>query len=166
MTQNPTNKFTPDGFIKLMSFLHMGISVTPIILGALFYFNNDDPKLLVSDSNDVFLAIVPIVALASIYVSDLIFKKIVASIPQNEGLRSKLAKFQTASIIKYALLEGASLFSIVIFGNTQNLLYLIIGAFLLFYLFLQRPTKQKIEAALNLQGAEKAKFNRLDEPLV
>jgi hypothetical protein len=106
------------------------------------------------------------VALASIYVSDLIFKKIVASIPQNEGLRSKLAKFQTASIIKYALLEGASLFSIVIFGNTQNLLYLIIGAFLLFYLFLQRPTKQKIEAALNLQGAEKAKFNRLDEPLV
>ncbi|MHA7863763.1 hypothetical protein [Flagellimonas marinaquae] len=166
MTQNPSHKFTPAGFIKLMSFLHMGIAATPIILGAMFYFNNDDPKLMSTDSNDFFLAIVPIVALASIYMGDLFFKKMLASTPKNEGLRAKLAKFQTASIIKYALLEGASLFSIVIFANTQNLIYLIIGAFLICYLFLQRPTRQKIEAALNLQGEEKAKFNRLEEPLI
>jgi len=74
-------------------------------------------------------------------------------------------KFQTASIIKYALLEGASLFSIVIFSNTQNLTYLIIGVVLIGYLYLQRPTKSKIESALDLKGADKAKFDRTHEPV-
>jgi len=63
------------------------------------------------------------------------------------------------------MLEGAALFSVVIFSNTQNLTYMIIGAFLIFYLLLQRPTKDKIERFLDLRGEEKAKFNQLNEPL-
>lgn len=148
-----------------MSFLHMGISATPIILGFLFYFNAQEPKFSTSGSDDMFLAIVPLVALASIFLGDFIFKKILGSIPEASGLRDKLNKFQTASILKYVLLEGASLFSIVIFSNTQNLVYLTIGIILILYLFIQRPTKQKIENNLNLKGTDKAKFDRTHEPV-
>jgi len=165
MAQKTSNQFTPGGFIKVMSFLHLGIATTPVILAILFYFNAEDPELDTSDTNDIFLAIVPVVALASIFLGDFIFKKILRSVSQKNGLREKLTKFQTASIIKYALLEGASLFSIVIFSNTQNLTYLIIGVVLIGYLYLQRPTKPKIESALDLKGAEKAKFDRTHEPV-
>ena len=167
MVQNnkPTNQITPSGFIRIMSFLHMGIAATPIILGILFYFNSEDPQFSTSGSDDMFLAIVPVVALASIFLGDFIFKKILGSVSQKNRLREKLGKFQTASILKYVLLEGASLFSMVIFSNTQNLVYLILGIVLILYLFLQRPTKQKIENALDLKGAEKAKFDRTHEPV-
>ncbi|MBW8244339.1 hypothetical protein K1F50_16135 [Muricauda oceani] len=148
-----------------MSFLHMGIAATPIILGILFYFNSEDPQFNPSGSEDMFLAIVPVVALASIFLGDFIFKKILGSASQKNGLREKLGKFQTASILKYVLLEGASLFSMVIFSNTQNLVHLILGIVLILYLFLQLPTKQKIESALDLKGAEKAKFDRTHEPV-
>lgn len=148
-----------------MAFLHLGISVTPVILGTLFYFNNNDSKVDVSNTGDIFMAIVPIIALASIFFGNRIFRKTIQSIPKNASLKDKLNKFQTASIIKYALLEGGSLFSIVIFANTQNLVYLIIGAFLIFFLFLQHPTKQTIENALELRGKDKTKFNRANTPL-
>lgn len=148
-----------------MSLLHMGISATPVILSILFYFTNKDAKLDVSNSGDIFLTIVPVVALSSIFLSDFLFKKMAKSFPESDTLRDKLTKFQTASIIKYGILEGAALFSVVIFANTQNLIYLIIGVFLIFYLFLLKPTKQKIESVLNLTGEEKAKFDRANKVL-
>nr|WP_321414298.1 hypothetical protein [uncultured Allomuricauda sp.] len=167
MVQNnkPTNQITPHGFIRVMSFLHMGIAATPVLLGVLFFYNSEDAKFSISGTDDLFLAIVPVVALSCIFLGDYIFRKILRSTPNHSGLRNKLNKFQTASILKYVLLEGASLFSMVIFSNTQNLVYLILGIVLILYLFLQRPTRQKIENSLNLKGAEKAKFGRAHEPV-
>ncbi|MEC7265155.1 MAG: hypothetical protein VXW38_15555 [Bacteroidota bacterium] len=159
------NRFTPAGFLKIMSFLHLGITATPIILGILFYTQSQGAQMNFDTSGDMFMAIVPVVAIGSIFLGDLIFKKMLGSLPKGSSLRDKLAKFQTASIIKFALLEGAALFAIVIFSNTQNLTYLIIGAFLIFYLLLQRPTKDKIERILDLRGEEKAEFNQMNEPL-
>lgn len=159
------NKFTPAGFLKIMSFLHLGIAATPIVLGILFYTQSKGAQLNFDNSGDMFIAIVPVIAIGSIFIGDFIFRKTLGSLPKNTSLRDKLAKFQTTSMIKYALLEGAALFAIVIFSNTQNLTYLIIGAFLIFYLLLQRPTKDKIERILELKGEEKAKFDQLNEPL-
>ncbi len=159
------NRFTPAGFLKIMSFLHLGIAATPIVLGILFYTQSQGARLNFDNSGDMFMAIVPVVAIGSIFIGDFIFRKMLGNLPKGSSLRDKLAKFQTASMIKFALLEGASLFAIVIFSNTQNLTYIIIGAFLIFYLLLQRPTKDKIERLLDLRGAEKAKFDQLNEPL-
>ncbi|WP_318344136.1 hypothetical protein [Flagellimonas baculiformis] len=156
---------TPSGFLKTMSFLHLGIAATPIIMGVLFYSQADNILLDFSGSGDMFLAIVPLIALSSIVMGNFIFKKIMGKVPKELGLKEKLAKFQTVSIIKYALLEGAALFSMVIFSNTQNLAYIIIGAFLVLFLFLQKPTKNKIEHVLGLTGEQKAQFNKLDMPL-
>ncbi|MDF0708064.1 MAG: hypothetical protein VX772_06955 [Bacteroidota bacterium] len=163
--QNNSNKLTPGGFLKTISFLHIGISATPVVLGALFYFRASKMELTLTDTDDMFLAIVPMVALAGIFLGDFIFKKMTGSLPKDMDLRTKLNRFQSASILKYALLEGAALFCIVIFANTANLTYLIIAVSLIFYLFFQKPTKQKIENVLDLRGEEKSKFNRTNEPL-
>lgn len=163
--QNVKNSFTPASYVKILSFLHLGILATPLILAIFLYFQIQDTHLSFSDSDDMFLAIVPIIAVGGVFLSDFLFRKIVKSIPSSMGLKEKLARFQTACIISYALLEGAALFSIVIFYNTQNFAYLLIGLFLLFYLYLKRPTKDKVEHQLNLQGAQKAQFGRVNQPL-
>ena len=162
---NTNNKFTPGGFLKIMSFLHLGIAAAPVALGILFFTQSDNTQLNFSSDGDVFLMVVPLVAIGSIFLGDLVFRKIVQGFSDELSLRERLSKFQSAAIIKYAALEGAALFSLVIFSNTQNLTYLIIGVFLIFYLFLQRPTKDKIEGLLNLRGEQKAQFNQLNEPL-
>ncbi|MFD2099409.1 hypothetical protein [Flagellimonas iocasae] len=163
--QNVKNSFTPASYVKILAFLHLGILATPAILALFFYFQIQDAHLSFSDSDDMFLAIVPVVAMVGIFLGDFLFRKMVKSIPSNMGLKEKLARFQTACIISYALLEGPALFCIVIFYNTQNFAYLFIGLFLLFYLYLKRPTKDKVLNQLNLQGAQKAQFNRLNQPI-
>ncbi len=163
--QNAKNSFTPSSYLKVLSFLHLGIMATPLLLAVFFYFQIQDAHLSFTDSEDVFIAIAPIIAMAAIFLGDLLFRKIIKSIPNDMGLKEKLARFQMACIVSYALLEGAALFSIVIFYNIQNFTYLFIGLFLLFYLYLKRPTKDKIEHLLNLQGAQKAQFNKLNEPI-
>ncbi|KAB7529378.1 hypothetical protein F8C76_16265 [Flagellimonas olearia] len=163
--KNATTPITPNSFIKTLSFLHMGIMAGPVILGIFFYTQVQNSHLDFSDSGDAFLAIIPLIAITGIFLGGFIFNKMIRSIPKDLDLRQKLARFQTASIIKYAFLEGPALFGIVIFHNTQNLAYLIIAAFLIFYLFLQRPTRDKVERHLDLRGEEKSKFNRYDQPL-
>ncbi|WP_293296459.1 hypothetical protein [Allomuricauda sp.] len=164
MLSNDT-RFSPAGFIKIMSLLHLGICATPIVLGTLFYFNTENAIFDISSTDDFFLALVPLGAIGSIFFGDLVFKKMTRNLPDSIDLRTKLARFQTASIIKYALLEGAAILGIVVFIHTQNLIYLIIGALVVFYLALLHPTKQKIENSLSLTGEDKAKFDRVNAPL-
>ncbi|MEO2053602.1 hypothetical protein [Flagellimonas beolgyonensis] len=162
---NTANRITPGGFLKMLSFLHLGIAATPIALGIFFYVQSQNAEISFEDEGDMFMAIVPLIAISSIFIGDFLFKKWIGSLPEKMALRDKLAKFQSAAIIKYALMEGAALFAMVIFSNTQNLTYLLIGVFMIFYLILQRPTKDKIERLLNLRGEEKAQFDQLNEPL-
>lgn len=162
---NTANRITPKGFLKMLSLLHLGIAATPIVLGIFFYVQSRNAKLSLDDEGDMFMAIVPLIAISSIFVGDLLIKKWIGNLPEKMALRDKLAKFQSAAIIKYALMEGAALFALVIFSNTQNLTYFLIGVFMIFYLILQRPTKDKVERMLNFKGKEKAQFDRLDEPL-
>ncbi|WP_318309720.1 hypothetical protein [Flagellimonas crocea] len=165
MAKDLSNKYTPGGYVKMMSILHIGILATPIILGILFYVEAKKTELSFSVSDDMFLAIVPIMSICCILLGDFLFKKITGSLPREMELLTKLTRFQTASIVKYALIEGAAIFCMVIFTNTQNLTYLLIGALIVLYLLFQRPTKQKIEDVLDLRGEEKARFDRVNKVL-
>jgi hypothetical protein len=75
----------------------------------------------------------------------------------------KLSGFQTALIIKYALLEGPALIGIVAFNNNGNLLYLIISGILLLYLIIQRPTNDMIETRLNFTLQQQNQFNQKEQ---
>lgn len=163
--QNTKNSITAASYVKTLSNLHLGILATPLILAAFLYFKTQKAHLSFSYSDDIFLAIVPVIAIAGIFLGDFLFRKLATSITPTMGLKEKLTRFQTACIISYAMLEGAAIFSFVIFYNTQNVTYLLIGSFLLFYLYLKRPTKDKVLYQLNLQGAQRAQFNRPNEPI-
>ena len=164
--QNSTNSFTPAKYIKTLSLLHMVIMATPVLVGVFFYSQASDTYLNFTNTEDIFLAICPIVAVGSIFLGDYLLKKMVNSFPPDLDLKEKLIRFQRACIIKYGLMEGATFLCVIFFYQTHNLAYLAIGAFLTFFLFLQRPVKDKIERILNLQGAQKSQFNRMNQPIV
>ena len=158
-------KFTPSGFIKTLSILHIGLLAGPILIGSIFYFLTEETHFSFNDTDDIFFIVVPVLALSGLFLSDFIFRQLIKNIPSEDKLRQKLARYQSASIIKYALLEGPAILSAVAFFNTQNLAYLLIAGILVFYLAMQHPNKDKIERNLNLRGEEKAHFNRPNQPL-
>ncbi|MDC6365841.1 MULTISPECIES: hypothetical protein [Flavobacteriaceae] len=160
-----SKKTTPSAFIKTLSMLHMVLLSSPIIIGSIFYFLVEETRLSFNDTEDIFLMVVPVLAIGGLFLSDFIFRQFVKKIPSRESLRRKLFHYQSASIIRYGLLEGPAIFGAVAFYSTQNLAYLLIASVLILYLALQYPTKDRIERNLNLQGAEKAQFNRLNQPL-
>jgi len=135
-------------------------------MGILFYVQADGQALAFSLPKDLYGYLGPILALGSILLGDFLFKGMTGKFSGNGGLKAKLARYQSASLIKFALVEGAALFSMVLFANTWNLLHAMIGALLILHLIFLRPNLGKIEQQLPLKAAEKVQLRKMDRPLV
>ena len=116
----------------------------------------------VSNTKDVFLFVVPIMAVGCFALSAFLFKKNLSIAVNKATLKEKLMAYQTAFIVRFAPLEGASLFGIVCFMQTGNLLFIIISGLLALYFLSLRPTKDKIENDLNLSYEDKMLFDSQD----
>ena len=157
---------TVSQYLKTLSFLHLVITATPLIMGILFYARADREALIISGPSNAYGALVPLVALGSVLLGELLFKRMTRDFSKKGGLKEKLARYQSASLLKFALIEGAALFAMVIFANSGNLLHAIFGALLIVHLIFQRPSLGKIEQRLHLKGVERAQFKKMDRPLV
>jgi hypothetical protein len=89
----------------------------------------------------------------------------ISKLKDKHSLKEKLSGYQSAKIIKYALIEGPAFFSIVIALNTENSYFLTIAAALIGYLYFQKPTKEQIESDLELTGKMRSQFQKMDEPV-
>ncbi|UII76825.1 hypothetical protein LV716_03275 [Flagellimonas sp. HMM57] len=162
---NETGQFTPRGFIKTLTILHLALIAGPIAFACFAYFQIQDVVIDFTNTDDSFLLIIPIFAIGAISMGNLVYKKLTAEISKIAGLKQKLMRFQTASLIKFASIEAPALFSVVVFYMTGNMAFLLIAVVLIFYFFTLRPTKVKIENSLALRGEEKSQFNKLDHPI-
>jgi len=129
--------------LKAIKIIHIAMSIGTIIayfvLGDLTNLNALKFPEINADST-IYLSI-PLIAFAS---SSLLFKKQIQNIDSNLSLEEKLPLYQIASIIRWAILEGAS-FMILILKKD----FLIIGIFIIVYLIYLRPTENKIRTDLN-----------------
>lgn len=117
------------------------------------YLGSKEFKAQIDESNP-FLYLVPIVAVAGYFGSQLIFRNQVSAIKKTMPLEEKLKRYQSASIVKYALLEGPALLAIVAYNTSGNALPLVIAVCLVLYLAVQRPNLQKLLDALPLTPDE------------
>jgi hypothetical protein len=154
---------TPRNFLRTLSIIHLAMVIGPLLTGTVFYMNTELNTN--GTQNDIFIYIFPVIALAGIFASKVLYRLFLNPLKQKEQLQDKLAGLQSASFIQYALIEGPAFLNIIWFSQTGNLLYLTIGAVLLIYLFTLRPTKTKIENDLELKGEHKRQFNKGNEPL-
>jgi len=90
--------------------------------------------------------------------SNFMFKKQLDLAVAKSSLNEKLGGYQTALIIRFALLEGPSLFGIVSYLLSGNLLFLAISGLIILYFITIRPTRDKVETDLNLDYQEKTEM--------
>ncbi|AXO81576.1 MFS transporter [Olleya aquimaris] len=130
--------------LKIFKIIHIalvvGLIMAYFILGNLSDFSQlKMPEI--NNENMIYLAI-PIVAFL---LSNLLFKRLVSKIESNLSLKQKLVAYQSASIVRYAILEGAAFVILIIFPE-----FIVFGILLIVYMALLRPTEQRIKRDLHI----------------
>ena len=159
------NPITPNNFLKTFKILHLALLIGMLFFGVVVYMQNDSWELTFFDAEDVFLYLSPVLAIGGIVVGNIIFKKFIEKARLQPTLNLQLQGFQSASVIKYSLVEGPALFSLVSAMISSNLFFFIIAGVLSGYLFSLRPTKDKIVNQLKLNHEMKTRFNSGDQTL-
>jgi hypothetical protein len=141
-------------FIKSLKVMHLflvaGLSIFTIwVIIQINSFNTS------SNSDNVYLYLVPVLALLGYFGSQLIFKKMTARIKLESQLADKLKKYQFALHLKYALIEIPAFLGLFVYYSTGNALPVVISICLLAYLFVQKPNKENIVNNVPLSLEEK-----------
>ncbi|MDB5158274.1 MAG: hypothetical protein JWR50_2981 [Mucilaginibacter sp.] len=144
---------TTQPFIKTISIIHLALIIGQVLFAVVAFAKMDSTNINF-DKNDVFLFVAPIMAIGGFIASNIVFKQQLVRAKDKMVLKDKLVAYQSALITRFALLEGASLFNIVVFLKTGNLLYLIISGLIIFYFIIIRPTKDKVVEDLELSYQE------------
>jgi hypothetical protein len=150
---------TPRAYLKQISIIHIALFTGQLLFGLVTLFITPQKGIDITNTNDPFLYVVPIVALGSLAASAFLFKLNLNMAIDKDSLNGKLMLYQAALIVKLAPLEGASLLGIVSYMLTGNLLFIIISGLMALYFLSLRPTKDKIANDLDLSYEDKLLFD-------
>ncbi|CAG2532334.1 hypothetical protein MAR621_02432 [Maribacter dokdonensis] len=146
-------------FIKSLTIMHLflliGLSI--FTLGVFLQINSFNTS---TAGQGVFLYMVPVFAMLGYFGSQWVFKKMTSNIKSESRLEEKLKKYQSALLIKYALIEIPAFIGLFAYYNTANALPLVISVCLLAYLAAQRPNKANIINNIPLKAQEKEQIQQ------
>ena len=144
--------------IKTLTIIHASMCLTLIVFASFVFFQNGDFSST-SDFGNIFVYIVPVIAMAGYFGSKLIYKNLTTNLQNEESLTKKLQRYQIATIFKFTLIEAPSFIALFIYYIDGNALYLVIGLSLMFYLIFERPTLEKLKNELPLNLDEKRELD-------
>ncbi|MCH3885886.1 MFS transporter [Tenacibaculum aquimarinum] len=125
--------------IKIIHFaLIAGLVLAYFIIGDIL--NITIPTL---EGENLFYIFIPAIAVLA---SNFVFKNLLSKIDSKQSKEQKLMQYQTASIVRWAILEGGAF--LILFLKPELAIF---GLLLILYLFLVKPTKEKIENELNIK---------------
>ena len=156
---NQISPQTPKSYLKVNSIIHLALFMGQLVFGVLVMLEVPQKGIDITNTNNPFLFVVPVVAIGSLILSTILFKKNLGMAINNPTLKGKLMGYQTALITRFAPMEGASLFGIVSYMQTGNLLFILITGLIMLYFLSLRPTKDKITNDLNLAYEDKMLFD-------
>lgn len=135
-----SNHFKPE--IKSLLLIHSILMGGQVILLILFYILagkraiNTDPEFF-----KVLQLAVAILAIGSVTMAFVLFKKKVLQLQAIEsGLSERLVLYRAASILKFAMIEGPTLFSIIAYFIIPNTSFIVFAVILILMFAMQRPT--------------------------
>tara|TARA_R110002050_G_scaffold16019_2_gene49044 strand:- start:144658 stop:145098 length:441 start_codon:yes stop_codon:yes gene_type:complete len=140
--------------LKTLTIIHAALVLGLIVLGSVSYFFGVGFISQFDLNGDIFIYLVPTFAVLGYFGSIFIFRKQLLQIHSSEELSIKLAKYQAASIVKYALIEGPAVLAFIMFMNSGYTLYFTIAVCLVIYLAIQKPNKDKLIQELHLNATE------------
>jgi len=158
MAYNSNFNPNPQAAAKTLPIIHLALLIGQVLFGVAVYTITAQKSFSFDGSADPFIYVSLALTLGGFTTGNILFTKQLQKITPESTLSQKIASYQTAFIIRAALLEAPSLFSIVAYMQSGNLFFLAVCCLIILYFIFIRPTKDKIASDLNLDYNEKAEL--------
>ena len=112
----------------------------------------------VADIQNIFMILVPVMVLNGFVTGQLVYNSRIKKARVMNTLIEKTAAYRGAIVVRLAMLEGASLFAIVVYLLTADLWFIGMAGIVIVYFFMLRPSAEKIVEELGLDPSETHKF--------
>ena len=124
------------GLLRIANILFLGLLAGQIIFGALILLNlsKDKMQFSIPPVSNPFLIVVPVMAIMSVVAGRFIFNSNLKKINEMQDISGKFQLYLSATIIRFALIEGVSLLGIVSAMLNNNLFYMAISGLLIIYM--------------------------------
>lgn len=149
-------KLTSGAYFRSLVMVYYGLLIGQVLFGFLSFFLVRT-HILKSEGEDlsrIFIYIIPVFVLGGFIASNLLFKNRLKAIDQKSSLMIKLTDYHEALVVRYALLEGPTLFAIVVYMVTGNTLFILFAAFIVLYFLTIRPDREKAIRDLELDSKD------------
>ncbi len=140
------NKLNP------LRMIHAAMIIVQLLIGTVFYIlkSNEETAVDSGEITVIFTYLIPVFVLASFMISNVLFNNRVKIIREIEEKEDRIKPYISASIIKFALLEFPSLFSLVAYFITGKILFLLIAFAVILYFLVNRPTEMKTKMDIDI----------------
>ncbi len=153
----PNLEFNFKKYFQILQILHFALLGGQLILVGIFGFMvyyrlAEMGNFMPVPTNIIYLVL--LLPAVGVLGSNFLFKMLLGNIPNDIEVKEKLTKYQTALLVRYAILEVPILLILVLYmltGNQTLLLAVVLG---MAYFFMMRPTKTTIIEDLELTQQE------------
>lgn len=142
---------------KTLSFIHISLVIGLLAVTGVILFQGKGFNANMS-GDDLFIYITPIISIIGYFGGQFFFNRSISKINREQSLKEKLTVYTSATILKYAFIEGPAILCLVAYYISGNALHLTIAFCLILYLIAQRPSKQKALEQLPLSPKERNEF--------
>lgn len=142
---------------KTMQIIYGALIMGTLVFSVVVYVTSDNLHFAF-DGESMYGMLVPVLAIISLVANTMIFKSTLNSINPQDALGAKITKYQTANIIRGALLEGPALIGAAVTLNTGNYYFLVFSLFMIAAMIFAFPSKQKFVETVQLSFEEKSKL--------
>ena len=156
-------QLTSKSYFTSLKIIHFALTAGVVFFMLITFtlqFTGFEPEL--KEMEMILLGITVFAAISGIFTGNLLFRKRLEQLVELKSLEKKLMGYQSALILKYALVEGPAFFSVVAYLLTANILFPVITVLLVFTMVLFAPRKDKLISDLNLSNRESAILENQD----
>lgn len=149
------NQTTSKQYLLQLQLIYGTQAMTLLVFGIVAYFISSSKESQTVQSENILVYILAGIVIISLSAAHFVFNLLIRKIDNKISLKSKLQKYQSAMLIRSAVLEFPGLFAGVVCILSGNLLPLMGVAIILIVFFLLRPSIGGIIQDLNLSTSEK-----------
>lgn len=140
--------------LKPIQIIHLTMCMAPAIFLTVVFFLNRNTLPNAAFGTDPLYFMTPLMAAGALIAGQILFKKHLSAIKTDLDLSERLMKYQSAFIIRQALIEGATLFNVVAYLLIGHSFFSIIALVLILLMLTLRPTKFRVTEHLQLNYAD------------
>ena len=149
---------TPGSYFRQLNILFFALIMGQILFVVIGLFINSNQSVAVSFPDDlekVLILLVPIVVVINVSLSFLLFVAKIKPLRNINDWEQQLKGYRSALLLRYAIMEAPSLFSVVVYLLTGNNTALLFIPLILLLFFTQRPRPAALAKHLALHDDER-----------